>query len=364
MKQSGYLLVLLLAAVVISGCTVVVGDSSGDVGGWIYVPAGSQMSGASAEIEPLFLDQATPPYGYEPAVGVTVRVAGRSTKTNYEGRFYFMDIAPGGYTLTADGGPLRFAVERQVYVRANTITWLGQGGTAPIYGGIGYYIVIGIDKYSSDVEPLPGPRDDALAVYDALFRENRLAGLGRLLIRNGGSGTLAPTKQNIWNSIQDAVDMADSADDYLVIYFSGRSGQDHLVDPSGTWITDGELESWVRNFPGNVTLILDGSESATMADGQVLPMAFRKNVKYTVLAGAQAGQDAWHDLYLGNGKNSVFTHFLLQGIKNKNADSNGDGDITARELYLYTKREMLDYSGSVQVPDIFEGYYGDSVIYR
>lgn len=72
--------------------------------------------------------------------------------------------------------------------------------------------------------------------------------------------------------------MARSAKDYLVIYFSGYSGADFLSpyddDHFGPdWskaITDTDLEEWTWRFPGNITVIIDGSHSETMADGNPL----------------------------------------------------------------------------------------------
>lgn len=354
--------------------------TTGEVRGWIYVPIGSLMSVASLEVEPLISSQLSPPTGYEPLRGATVRVAGQNKLTASDGGFHFAGISEGYYILTVSHDSLRFPTEQEIYVRKGETTWLG-GGTDPLFGGIGYYVVIGVDKYGTD-PALPGPRDDAIDVYDALFRGNKLAGLGRLLIRGYHPDAVGePTKKNIRLSIKEAVETAKSQVDYqnennyLVIYFSGRSGRDYLKPSNGSptgWgandITDVELEQWVSEFPGHVTLIIDGSESETMADDNVLePLALRQT-RYTVLAGAKKDQDAWHDENLGDGRNSVFTHFLLEGITKRYADLNNNRDITARELWLYTDEEMYwydrEHGGPIQVPHFHEGFYGDTVIYR
>ncbi len=347
---------------------------TGGVIGWVYVPEKSQLMASSLqEVEPLLSSQATPPRGYEPLQGAEVSLGSQFATTNAQGRFFFTDLDPGFYTLSVTHKSLRFPIRKQVDVYRGTTTWLGDYGKEPLFGGIGYYVVIGVDKYPEDTDPLPGPRDDAIAVYDELFRKNKLAGLGRLLIRDGGSNTLAPTRENIQLSIEEAVRLAENITDYLVIYFSGRTGLDFLRpnnDIKGeNWITDVELESWVSDFPGHVTLIVDGGESASMADGTPLqPQALQK-MRYTVLASAMKGQSAWHDINLGDGKLSVFTHYLVEGIATKNADQKAPyGDITARELFEYVDHKMDEYDQThhrpIQVPDFHEGYDGDTVIFR
>ena len=366
MKRNGYLVALLLVAIVITGCTVTV-SNYGSVAGYVYIPQGSAMEAGAIEMEPLFSDLAQAPYGYEPAEGVTIVVGSRTTVTRRDGFFGLANVPARSYTLVASGGPLRFPIKTQITVQVGLVTGFGKEyGTSPLYGGIGYYVVIGIDDYLYESGILPGPRDDAIDVFNTLVAGNKLAGMGKLLIRNGGPGTQPPTKSYVQSAIREAVQRGSSPDDYLVIYFSGISGQDYLRasdDKTGDkWITDAELESWVSPFPGHVTLIVDGTYSETMADGIPLePLALRKT-RYTVLAGAGKDDLAWHDEELG--KNSVFTHFLLEGIRTRAADSEpAYGDITARELWLYTDKEMYQYDSS-QLPYFHEGVYGDTVIFR
>ena len=342
--------------------------TTGDVGGWVYVPTGSQAM-ALEEVEPMILNQATAPGNYEPLVGATVRVGNRTMSTRNDGGFYFSDIQPGSWLLTVDHDWLRFRIEREVDVVSGRVTWVGDRESGTIVGGIGYYVVIGINDYAYEPYLLDGPVEDARAVYKTLFEGNELAGLGELLLNSDAS------RSNIRYWIEEAARQAKSSDDYLVIYFSGNTGVDFLSpwDDDGTFtesriITDVELEKWVRGFSGNVTLIIDGAHSATMADGNPFrPFVLRSDKNYTVLAGAQDGQMVTYDPLFGN---SVFTHFLLEGITTKRADRYSRyGDITARELYEYTKAEMYSYFNGnkdydYHVPYLFEGQYGDTVIYR
>lgn len=108
-------------------------------------------------------------------------------------------------------------------------------------------------------------------MYETLYLGNLLPGEGRRLVDSQA------TKNAIKNQIQTYVSKAQSTADHLIIYFSGFSGADYLspYDDTGLGlskksITDAELESWLRDFPGYVTIIIDGSYSETMADGNPL----------------------------------------------------------------------------------------------
>jgi hypothetical protein len=369
MKRHGYLVALLLVAIVITGCTVTV-SNYGSVEGYVYIPQGSAMEAGAMEMEPLFSDLAQAPYGYEPAEHVRIVVGSRTTDTGSDGFFRLTNVPARTYTLTASGGPLRFPIKMQISVQVGRVTGFGKEyGTSPLYGGIGYYIVIGIDDYLYEDHILPGPVDDAKAVYKALFEDNKLAGMGELLI-NGKA-----KKADIKYWIEEAAYLAEGSEDYLVIYFSGNAGVNFLSpwDDNGEpddsqVISDIELEEWVSEFPGQVTLIVDGAHSETMADGKLFePFALRGDTNYTVLAGARDEQKVTHDPELGH---SVFTYWFLRGLTSRAADSPPkDRDITTKELYEYTKAEMYRYfnnntDGDYHVPYFFEGFYGDSVIYR
>src|SRR5690554_1676394 len=204
---------------------------TGAVEGYIYVRAGSQMAGLSLEeMEPLILAQSIPPQGYEPVTDAVVSVGGRTSFTEFDGYFHIDGLSPGTYTLTASGPSLRFDIIREnVRVYANQTTRFT--GTSSLVGGIGYYIVIGIDDYPGQAI-IPGTVANAENVYDTLFDQNRLAGMGEKLIN--------ATKAEIKASIARAVKESTSEDDYLVIYFSGRSGKDYL-SPS-----DDDQKDWSR----------------------------------------------------------------------------------------------------------------------
>jgi len=371
MRRIAYCLAVLLLAFALTGCEITPGPGPGlttGIEGYIYVrasvsPAAAENSEDQGDV--LFSASEVPPYGYVALRNAVVQARNdysgqtESGRTGNNGYFRITGLASGPYTVRVLS--LRNAATSP-YVYANQMSWVVGN-----FEGMAYYLVIGISSYSGD-RYYPGPAQDAEAIYNTLHGGNMLAGYGKLL-KNSQA-----TKANIKREIDNLISMARSPHDYLVIYFSGLSGSDYLspYDDNGqTWstaITDAELESWVKFFPGDsVTLIVDGSFSETMADGKPFqPFAFRKDWRYTVLAGARKNQRVNYDNKLGH---SVFTHFLLMGLQTRNADLNRDGNITAYELYEYTKEEMYWYydrnrASDYHEPYIYEGYYGDTPIFR
>ena len=347
-KRYKYLIFLVLVAIVLTGCTSGGGGGGGTpgVGGIAayvrFSPSGEPVPGAYVEV--------VSSYGAKLGDG----------RTRGDGYFEISNIRAGTHTLIVEHPDITYRTDSQsVTIPSNGVNRkevIVPRSSKPVVDGKGYYVVIGVDYPEGPSRT--SPRADARAVYEDLFHSNQLAGMGRLLVRNGGEGTREPTKTNIKNSIDEAIELADGRDDYLVIYFSGDSGRNYLKDRDGRWITDGELEGWVRKFPGPVTLVFDGNESFSMVDGEVLPQAFKK-WDYTVLGGSLHKQDSgateWSDF-------SWFTYHLLEGIRWREADYNRDGDITASELFDYIALAMgVDSS---QTPFLKPGNYANSVIYR
>jgi hypothetical protein len=61
-----------------------------------------------------------------------------------------------------------------------------------------------------------------------------------------------------------------------------------------------------------------------------------------VLTATDATQYAWEgDQVIGHADNSVFTHYMIEGLKTGAADSNGDGWITLDELYDYVYEQVV-----------------------
>lgn len=376
MKRVVYGAVLVAALLFLVGCMVsITTDSYGDVQGYVFIPEGSQHPDVQAR--PLIATQSAPPSGYEPLVNAKVWVDSSPSNavwTRGDGSFYIRNVRSGSRTIYVSHTSLRENVKAKIEVRPGRINQLN----TPLYAGIGYYIIIGIGDYPyySD-EYQYGPWADANLVADRLFVDNHLAvAYAELLLDRDA------TKQEIKRLIKQAAKDADPrTSDYLVFYFSGMTGP-NMIYPSDYKLTDGksvitdvELEGWLREFPGDVTVIIDGESAATLADGIGLePLALKEDPYYTLIAAASEGESVVYDSKLGN---SVFTYFFVQGLGIGSfddgyiapADANVDGDITAVEMFNYVKAKMYEYFNNNRDPDthvpvLKRGSKANTVLFR
>jgi tetratricopeptide (TPR) repeat protein len=147
-------------------------------------------------------------------------------------------------------------------------------------------------------------------------------------------------------------------DDLLVFYFSGHGVKDengHLYlavkDTELPLLAGTSIEApyITAQMDGSNSrrqvLILDCCHSGAFALGAkgggaqsvgIGPAFEGRGYGHVVLTATDSTQYAWEgDQIIGESDKSVFTHYLLQGLKTGEADGNGDGVITIDELYEY-----------------------------
>src|SRR5512135_1804930 len=155
-----------------------------------------------------------------------------------------------------------------------------------------------------------------------------------------------------------------SPDDLLLLYFSGHGvldDQGHLYLAvkdterdllSGTAIPanfiTGEMD---RSRSRRQVLIFDCCHSGAFARGSkgvvgasVGTASAFEGTGYgrVVLTATDATQYAWEgDRVIGRADNSVFTHYMIQGLQTGEADQDADGRITLDELYDYVYAQVV-----------------------
>lgn len=351
---------LVLILLILSGC----GSFSGPPGslqGYVYIDKDSGQVTAFR----------VPEQAQEGLSGAIVTVAGHgSTVTSPSGYFWIGGIRPGYRRITVEHPSLRDPFTQYVYISSGQTTYLEDDDA--LYTGVGYYIIIGIDDFPNIEAASDCGISDAQLVYNTLIMENNLAAQVRTLY-----GSEA-TKQEIYKAIEDANSLA-KPEDYLVIYYSGLGGSnwdfgDHIYPYDATdygssgnppvMITDVDLDNWLSDFPGkDVTVILESANSRNFADGvgrDIAPLALRR-YDFTVLAAAGDGEGSYY-YYDGDRNVSLFTYHLVEGIGSRDADTNYDHAITARELYDYT-RSAMDDEENVS-PYLWEGSWRSTVLFR
>ena len=154
-------------------------------------------------------------------------------------------------------------------------------------------------------------------------------------------------------------------DDLLLLYFSGHGvrddhGQLYLAvsDTDRSLLSATAIPAGFINEQMNASrsrrqvLILDCCNSGAFAQGSKSPLGGSMGIATAfegtgygrvVLTATDATQYAWEgDEARGEAANSVFTHFLVQGLETGAADANGDGHITLDELYDYVYEQVVN----------------------
>ena len=156
--------------------------------------------------------------------------------------------------------------------------------------------------------------------------------------------------------------------DTLLLYFSGHgvreanSGRLYLAlkdtiygrltgSAVGSFFLKDEMDN---SRARKQVLILDCCHSGAFATGAkgaletrvIFPETFDGRGRMVITA-TDALQHAWEgDRIIRGTPNSLFTHFLIEGLKNGAADTNQDGKVTADELYNYVFEKVVE-----QTPD-------------
>jgi len=153
-------------------------------------------------------------------------------------------------------------------------------------------------------------------------------------------------------------------DDLLLLYFSGHGvlddqGQLYFAAKdterdllSGTAVPAAFVKTEMdRCRSKRQVLILDCCHSGAFARGAKgavgatvgTATAFNEGDGYAraVLTATDATQYAWEgDQVIGSADNSLFTHFLIQGLQSGDADADGDGHITLQEMFDYVEAQV------------------------
>jgi len=141
-------------------------------------------------------------------------------------------------------------------------------------------------------------------------------------------------------------------DDLLLLYFAGHGIKDEegklyfaVVNTRRKILSATSIPSdfvnriMLRSMSRKKILLLDCCNSGAFGRGMV-PMGVSGTA---VITASDAMQYSWevHDLK-DEGRRSIFTSAIIEGLKTGNADLNGDGHISYEELYEYTHDRVLD----------------------
>ena len=173
----------------------------------------------------------------------------------------------------------------------------------------------------------------------------------------------AATKRNILLTLNDIVLKAGEKD-LVLIYFSGHGFHDQkrgltyllpydaeMQDPSTTCIALRDLRDKFDDLNANkVVTILDachsggikirGTKGVEESPYQYYLDAFEQAEGRPMLLSSDQSEVSWE---MADGQNSVFTHFLLKGMRGE-ADFDGDGVVGFSEAARYVEQRVPEYT--------------------
>jgi ankyrin repeat protein len=240
-------------------------------------------------------------------------------------------------------------------------------GVLPLKTGDLYALVVGVSKYRDPKIPKLGLADkdakafgDFLKTQHAIFKETRVTSL------LNEKATKSEVEKYLYYTLPKA-----GKEDTIILFFSGHGAFDPIrpkeflflpYDTETEYLsTSGVKMSGLDFLKGvsaeRVLIVSDACYAggfSGMKPKSVTPSVdlflqeFRNSSGRAIISSSKDEQISWEVPQL---KNSVFTHYLLEGLKGK-ADKDHDGVVTLNEAYEYAYGRTKDQTKGRQHPQI------------
>lgn len=240
-----------------------------------------------------------------------------------------------------------------------------------------YALIIGNTEYSDPgLSQLTAPSKDASDLAQAL-KDEKIGAFDEVHV-------LYNEPEHVAREAIDDFFSNKKPDDLLVFYFSGHGIRDELgalylavknttrAKLRATGIkSDFIREAMDQSRSKRQVLILDCCNSGAFSQGTKAAAgasigtatAFEAGYGRIILTASDSTQYAWEgDKVIGETDNSLFTHFLVEGLKGE-ADRNGDGRITVDGLYDYAY-EKVKLATPKQTPSKFSSKQQGEIVLR
>ncbi len=250
--------------------------------------------------------------------------------------------------------------------------------TAPAAEPVGdlYALVVGISKYADpEIRPLKVSDKDARDVYALLEDEKHLFRRAHLTLLINEQAT----RDKVTKALRDGLKGA-RKEDYVIIYLSGHGAADPNRPDEYYFIThDARMNNlygtavWMNQkalFRGidsdKVLLISDACNSGGFSPGLEKTVAKEAGAFFSLfqelkgriaIASSRPDETSLEDERLGN---SIFTHYLIKGLRGEAARESADGKITARQLYEYLYKSVKQASNNKQTPQLYAAKGADT----
>jgi len=266
------------------------------------------------------------------------------------------------------------------------------GDLTPDEAWTGHAVIVGVSEYPGSHSPLEYARDDAQDLRTSLLLDpvHWQAENMALLV------DAAATKEAISSAIKAMGDAA-GPEDVCLFFYAGHGdrskdrppldeadGLDEYLSTYTEWVRDDEIADWFSGFRSRgVCLILDScSAGGAMrtavqgsADGEDYAAEFaaeldlagrdrraggrglRDDRPTEVVALAACGE-AGSSFSSPSLRNGVFSFFVSEALWQPDTDTNGDGWLSAEEVFAYAAPRTTEYSPD-QVAALYDSHSGE-----
>jgi len=240
-------------------------------------------------------------------------------------------------------------------------------GALQLRSGDLYALVVGVSKYRDPKIPKLDLSDkDAKAFADFLKTQNAIFKETRVTSLVNEKATKSEVEKYLYYTLPKA-----GKEDTIILFFSGHGAFDPIRPTEFLFLPhDAETEylstsgvkmsglDFLKGVSAERVLVVSDACYAggfsEMKPKSIAPAAdlflqeFRNSSGRAIITSSEEGQISWEAPQL---KNSVFTHFLLEGLKGK-ADKDHDGVITLDEAYQYVYSRTKNQTEGRQHPQI------------
>jgi len=236
-------------------------------------------------------------------------------------------------------------------------------------------LLIGVSEYETGLDPLPSAVRDVEAMQQVLAHPEMggFAEADIMVLQNPDRQTMEDAIYTLFANRQ--------TDDLVLFYFSGhgvvddsyefyfasrstRKDQGRLVPP--TAVAAGSVQRWMQQSRSQrQVIILDSCFSGAFAKGVMAKDSGSINVEQflggkgrAILTASTSTQYALTQEGFGL---SVYTHYLVEGIRTGGADLDDDGFIGVEELHIYALSKVKE-SAPAMTPEFYPVKNGSRIL--
>lgn len=220
-----------------------------------------------------------------------------------------------------------------------------------------YVVAVGLDNYDNGQNPLPASVGDARAISH-FFNNN--ADSEVFMLKNANA-----TRQHIIDVLKQQFSKSTEADEVIFAYSGhGFDGGISCYDTKNV-IYCSEIQEIMRNTKARrKVMFVNACHSGSFSkkySGDSRSKAYKSDKSNVMLyLSSRANEVSWENSGM---ETSYFFNRLIQGLSGY-ADANHDRKVTARELFNYVNRAVIQDTGGRQHPQMYGKFEDDMVVVR